>query len=74
MKGPAQIGLGLLLVGTLAGLWSAFNPSYFTIRKFGYREGTEEDRQDLERGFQMFALTGAAVVLGTYLVFYANAQ
>ena len=74
MRTGEQIGLGLLLVGTLAGLWSAFNPSYFTIKKFALREGSEQDREDLQAGFKLFGATSAAVLVGTYLLFYSNSR
>jgi len=64
-----KLGVGLLLVGTLAGLWSAFNPSFFTIRKFGQREGSEVDRRDLRMGYWLFGISAAAVSIGTLLAF-----
>lgn len=69
MTRAGKVGVGLLMVGTLAGLWSAFNPSFFTIRKFAQREGSDADRRDLRLGYWLFGISAGAVVVGTLLAF-----
>jgi hypothetical protein len=72
MTRAGKLGVGLLVVGALAGLWSAFNPSFFTIRKFAAREGTDADRRDLRIGYCLFGISAAAVVVGTLLAFRSH--
>ena len=57
-----QKGLILLGIGNAFAIWSAFNPSFFTVRKFAQREGTEQDREDLKTGYAL--ALGAVAVMG----------
>lgn len=61
-----KFGLALMVIGTSFGIWSAVNPSYFTIRKFGV---SEEDRKLVIQGFAIGALIIFLLVLGVWMVF-----
>ena len=63
------LGLILLGVGTICAIWSALCPSAFTIAKFGFREGTEEDKEVLKESMVIAVLIIAAVIIGMWLVF-----
>lgn len=61
-----QIGLTFLSIGTAYGIWSAWNPSYFTIAKFA---GTPEDLQNIKFGMNSAALISAIASAGIGLGF-----
>jgi len=64
---PAErIGLGLLVVGNAFSIWSALNPSPFTMRKFGVEE---EDRAELRRWQLVAVVLILVMVTGVFLVF-----
>jgi len=69
VKKGEKFGVLLLLVGTIAGVWSAFMPSLMTIGKFGLREGTQEDRVDLWRGAVGFSVVTGLLILGAWKVY-----
>lgn len=61
-----KTALWLLAVGNAFAIWSAFNPSFFTLRKFVDREGTAQDRRDA-----IIGMVAAGVVIG--MMFWAVA-
>lgn len=61
-----KFGIALMLIGTSFGIWSAVNPSYFTIRKFGV---SEEDKALVIQGFVIGFIIIAFLVVGAWMVF-----
>ena len=55
-----------MTVGTVAAIWSAVNPSYFTIKKFGV---TEEDKNTISQGIVIAAVLIIILLIGVWLVF-----
>jgi hypothetical protein len=61
------------------GVWSAFNPSWFTIKKFGV---TPEDMETIKTGMLMAAaaivlrmlMAAAAIVLTVIVAFYVTRE
>lgn len=65
---PKTAGLWLLALGNAFAIWSAFNPSFFTLRKFVQREGTAEDQADARAGMILAGATIAVMFAGVALV------
>jgi len=63
-----RIGLWLLAVGNAFAIWSAFNPSLFTLRKFVQREGTTQDRADAQAGMILAGVTIGVMFAGVLLL------
>lgn len=61
-----KFGIALMVIGTSFGIWSAVNPSYFTIRKFGV---SKEDMALVEQGFIIGAIIIMLLVVGVWMVF-----
>ncbi len=57
-----RVALWMLAIGNAFAIWSAFNPSFFTLRKFVQREGTPQDIEDARTGM----LAAAAVIAGMF--------
>jgi len=58
-----RTALWLLAVGNAFAIWSAFNPSFFTFRKFVEREGTEQDKLDAYMGIALAVIVIVAMFL-----------
>lgn len=61
MNGNGEKEMGVALLGSTAafGIWSSCNPSYFTINRFGVREGNKDDAKDIRFGMLVgLVLTG----------------
>jgi len=55
--------LWMLAIGNAFAIWSAFNPSFFTLRKFVEREGTAIDRRDAWIGMILASIVIVAMFL-----------
>jgi hypothetical protein len=61
-----KLGLALMTVGTVAGIWSSVNPSYFTIRKFGV---TDDDKRLIYEGVLIAIALIVVTLVGVWMVF-----
>jgi len=62
--------LWMLGVGNAFAVWSAFNPSYFTLRKFVDRDGSDEDKRDALVGMVL----ASVVILGMFIAIASIAR
>lgn len=63
------LGLTLLSAEAAFAEFSAVNPSFFTISRFGIREGTAADIQDIRNGLWIGAGITGVMALALALVF-----
>jgi Na+-transporting NADH:ubiquinone oxidoreductase subunit NqrB len=66
MTTAEKAGVVILAVEGAFGIWSAVNPSRFTIRKF---METEQDFADIRKGFLISSILIGGLVLAVILVF-----
>jgi hypothetical protein len=65
-----KLGIVLLTVGTVCAVWSALMPSIFTISKFGFREGSEEDKRVLTVAGLLGSVVIVLLVYGVWLLYF----
>jgi hypothetical protein len=63
-----RAALWLLAIGNAFAIWSAFNPSFFTLRKFVQREGTRQDIEDAKAGMLAAAAAIAGMVVAVAII------
>ena len=70
MNGAEKAGIVILALEGAFGIWSAVNPSRFTIRKF---TETQKDLDDIHTGFVVASVMISGLVFAVVLI-YADAN